>query len=393
MQVAMAEDQDHVAHVKDLLDTIRHTDDPAAVSLAGATLASHLHRDLQCAPAYAADILSSRIADLGVSAVEESRSLQGTERDAISSLLVCLLELVLARAEDAEHVRSLLLAQKTPADGPTLLGALLAVLSGPGARCLYFSNNRPSRGAHRELPCVEPPGVSSSSGGAAFVHACQLLTALAREDRALAKVLACAHVLDILGGRLLHQLGSDGRGPASEPQDVGTSWLPFATAAVGLIDALVTMEEEDRVHLANPSLFRAGWVRYERADELVDAIVAALRQSLQHEGGSLVAQQLHLSGLRALQYISSHSENQAHRILYNNGLSMGVKVLGIVGTDEEAAIVALRFLSAVAAMCPLSHRCLAEHGALEAAERTMARYPRSPTIEVEAKRVMQACQA
>jgi len=391
--VAMAEDHRCVAaQFQDLLDAIRNADDPAAVSLAGAGLASHLHRNLKCAPANTADVLSSCIAGLGESAVKESRSLQGTERDAISSLLVSLLELVLARAEDAEHVRSLLLAQKS-IEGPTLLGTFLAVLSGPGARCLYFSNNRPSRVMHRELPCVEPPGVSNSSGGAAFVHACQLLAALAREDRELAKVLACAHVLDILGGRLLHHLGSDGRGPASEPEDVGTSWLPFATAAVGLVDALVTIEEEDRLQLANPSLFRAGWVRYERADELVDAVVAALYRSLQHEGGSLVAQQLHLSGLRALQYIASHSENQAHRILSSNGLSLGVKVLGIVGTDEEAALVALRFLSAVAAMCPLSHRCLGEHGAAEAAERTMARYPRSPTVELEAKRVLQACLA
>jgi len=174
---------------------------------------------------------------------------------------------------------------------------------------------------------------------------------------------------------------------------MGTEWLPFSTAAVVLIDALVSSESEEGLRLSDPTFFCPGWVRYERANVAVDAVVAALQRSLLDEGGSMVAQQLHLSGLRALGCIAYFSDTQAHRILYRDGLVLGVKVLSLHGADEEAAIVGLRYLTQVCAKCSFAHRQLESYGAAEIVRRTMARYPRSESVKFEAVRALQACQA
>jgi len=177
-------------------------------------------------------------------------------------------------------------------------------------------------------------------------------------------------------------------------EDLGTEWLPFATAAVTLIDALVASEAQDadRFDLADPELFTPGWARYERTDVTVDGCVAALRQSLHTDSGSMVAQQLHLGALRALSHIARLNEGQAHRIMSWKALGLGVDVLRIGGVDEEAILAALRFLAEVAAPCPFSYRQLTACGAAEATERAAGRYPRSKAVRSEAARVLGLCQ-
>lgn len=375
----------------ELLATIRRASDLATVAWAASALETRVLLEESAVPQGAEAVLTDRLA--GFSPDTEGHALEDAERVAASALLGALLELVRTRPGARKHVRGLLVAE-----GSTWLGALFCVMAGPGAHKLFLSIDRTTRHARPPRP-TPPPQVASPSlpkygvdGGAAFVHACHLLTSVAVGDEEIAKVLVSAHALDLVGGRLLcATTGGNPEIDAEMREDLGTEWLPFATAAMALIDALINAEDDDRFCLAEPKLFRPGWVLYERANVTVDACVAALKRSLRIDGGSMVAQQLHLSGLRALSRIAQFNDGQAHRIMSWKALGLGADVLRIAGVDEEAVLAALRFLAEVAAPCPFSHRQLAACGAAEAASHAVGRYPRSEAVRFEATRVHALC--
>jgi len=298
--------------------------------------------------------------------------------------LTTLNEVVRLRFEASELMVERALAGT--AEDPGWLHSLFRVMTGPGADRHFFSLKRSVGVAQPPPPrasFARPKKDASANlsrcidGGAAFVQACHLLAFLSEQSEDVTKAALDTHALDLVGGRLLYATqGQDG-------EDLGTEWLPFATAAVLLIDTLVSREDPDRFQLSNPELFAPSWVRYERPVIPVDACIAALKRSLLREKGSLVAHQLHLCGLRALTSIARYSTSQAHRMISSNALLLGVEALGIAGTDEEAVLVALRFLAEVTATCPFAHRQLAAVHAAEAVQHVPERYPRSDAVRSE----------
>merc|ERR1712070_508518 len=110
---------------------------------------------------------------------------------------------------------------------------------------------------------------------------------------------------------------------------LGTEWVPFATAAVVLIDVLVA-EETLGTKTINGArrVVPALLLRNQKIDTAIDGCLNALRRSLLRDGGAMVAQQLHLSGLRALGNIARVCPRLANRIIVQGGLSIGVKLLG-----------------------------------------------------------------
>ncbi|CAE8616332.1 unnamed protein product, partial [Polarella glacialis] len=243
-----------------------------------------------------------------------------------------------------------------------------------------------------ELVAV-PAGEGAHEGGAAFVHACRTLELLVRGDEELAKALHQQRLLAAVGQRLLAgTTGGErdlrtGKAPEELP---GTSWQPFANAAVVLIDALVSEKDPDRFSIANPELFRPVWMRYHRPEPVVDGCIAALERSLFREGSAMVASQLHVAGLRALTQLARLSKDQAERILLSNGPSIGVEVMRLAGYHEEATSVSLVFLVQISGGA-FAHNRLKAAGADVAAKEAATRFPRSQAVQDTAAKVVAAC--
>lgn len=376
----------HIEGPEHILNTIRDSQDEATLSWAAAALTCHLHEAPDRVPASAMDTLATclwRIASSSGGQVAgrrgtlrtEPKPLGGLQQETASALLAALLELARERPEDVEHLRMLLWGE---GEGTSdWLAALLNVMA---------------------------DATHVDRGGAAFVHACHLLAVLVDGNEDLAKKLLAARTLDLVGGRLLRASAAPAAFEAEDPLGgrahdgskhkcdiMGTEWLPFATAAVLLIGVLVAEEDVERWKLAEPGLHRPVWVRGQRPDIVVDGLLAALKRSLLHDRGSMVAQPLHISGLRALGRIAYLSSAQAHRMIVAKALELGVKALSIQGTDEEALLVFLWFLAEVSSSSPSAHKHLAALGTVEIVQRIAARYPRSKAVSCETARVLLAC--
>jgi hypothetical protein len=232
-------------------------------------------------------------------------------------------------------------------------------------------------------------------GGACFVHACLFLASAVEGDEDLCNRFRKAGVMGTVSQCLLW--GTTGgmtrdHGAPPSADELGTEWNSFATAAVRLLEVVVTARDPDRFTISNPDLFQPVWVRHSRPDRIVDACLAALERSLNREGGCMVVQSLHISGLQTLGHIAHLSRDQARRIICFNGLTFGPAVLAIPHIDEESTICALWYIAALSnAHDLLATRRLTEMNAASVAEQAMARYPRSPVIEHEASRVLAAC--
>lgn len=234
-----------------------------------------------------------------------------------------------------------------------------------------------------------------ASGGAAFVHACHLLAHLADGDEDVAQKLVDLKVLDLVSTRLLSatvphitRTGPWNHDHALVDQ-LGTEWHPFATAATCLIASIVCEDDVGRYRIANPNLFRPAWVMRQRPQVIVDACSAALERSLLLDGGSLVAHQLHLACLRALARIAWFSPEQGRRAIAAGGLSLGVKVLNIRGNDEQAVLVALRFISQLILSSPVpQHRRLG--GLADSLDSVRNRYPASEAVQREIELIAKA---
>lgn len=350
--------------------TIAGTRDLDELSRAAADLTCCLHQDPAKVPAGATAALIGRLRSfagkvpagtrLPPSQTPE-RPLPEAERPAASAVLSALLDLLREREQDRDLLRQPLTTERVGTES-SLIDVFLAVLT-------------------------EGPG---DAGGAAFVHACHLLALVASDDGEVAKALRNARVLDLVSLRLFRATGSISEAAAST--ELGTWWGPFATAATHLIERLLNAEDLDCLKLGDPRLFKPSWSTGRRPEVMVDGLLRALDRSLLRDGGSMVVQPLHLDGLRALSAIAAVSENQAHHMIISSGLKIGTRVLRIAGADQEAVVAALHFVAQVAAASPHSHRQLAELGAAELAQKAMARYPSSQTVQCEASLLLQVCQ-
>lgn len=356
--------------------------DAACLAVVLAELQCRFNRDRDCMPRDTAEAIVRRLEEIGCSrpellwqppkgrALEAHRAIRGgpslgatahplpgPELEAASMALALLLELVRLRPEDRGLLRQRLMERDSAEAG--LLWFFLRVLGNGGGE----------------------------QGGGAFVHTCHLLALVVEGDEGLARVLRSARMPDLVARRL--QRATEG---AEHPLDAaGTGWLPFATAAAWLLEMLIAAEDSDRYQLADPTLYRPGWAGGNKPAATVDALLAALERSLLRDGGCLVAQQLHLSGLRTLGHIAHFSGQQAQRILCAGGAALGAAALAGPGADEEAANVALWFLAEVASASPLAPARLNEAGAAGLAEKALAKYPRSPYVRQEAERVLATC--
>lgn len=358
------------SNARELLSTIRNSRDTAAVSWAAAGLALHCV-DLKAAsvPSEAASIIADRIwtlqADFGTPLSEAAR-------EAASVMFSVLVDLMRCRPDDMEFVRGRL-AEDT--EKPT--GWLTAILD--------------------IMATVGSGGAVANAGGAAFVNACHLLALAAEDDGDLCRRLRNAGVLGLVGQCMLWGTTGGNRldfGAPPSAEILGTEWSSFATASARLMEVLVCAMDPDRFIISNPELFQPVWVRNGRADGVVDACLAALHRSLHQEGGCMVAQSLHLSGLRTLGEIGRLSTEQARRIMCHNGLTFGVALLSIPHLDEEATSCALWYLAELSAASDQSApRRLKQLAAAPAAERAMTKYPRSQTIHELASRVLAASSA
>jgi len=186
------------------------------------------------------------------------RQVVAERSNAVAALLEVLLGLVRRRPEDEAYMRSLVMMDSLCEDG--------------WLRCLL------------RLMCegadvgtvVTAADASTSSTCAPFEKGCQLLAHLARDSEEVAKVLVGAGVLKVVGSLISRSTGNANRSASSPSVDLGTEWLPFVTAAVCLIDAVVAEEDVDRFQISNPSLFRPMWAAGDRPAAFVDGIMAAL---------------------------------------------------------------------------------------------------------------------
>lgn len=336
----------------------------------------------------------------------ESRPLA---REAASQLLGTLVELVRISEENMEYVRGLI---RIAADGSKdWLRAVLRVM----------------------VLDEEGPGDPAPAGqGTAFIHACHLLASAVDDDSKLAAILRSEHVHEIcsasllratvsdyeLPTKLVHGGGSFRQRSASSPTlpDLGTEWLPFATAALCLVEVLLTTENLECCKLHDPSIAKQSRTRTQESytgrnyrftdlgmhnnfntETIVDACLAALRRSLVDEGGSMVAQQLHLAGIRTLGQMAHLSVDQAWRITNADGLALGAKMLMIQGADEEATFAALWYLAEVTSNFRITFQRnsvrarLEELGVPNMVERAKRRYPRSFFVEDQGNRLLCVC--
>mmetsp|Transcript_7288 Transcript_7288/g.18185 ORF Transcript_7288/g.18185 Transcript_7288/m.18185 type:complete len:388 (-) Transcript_7288:34-1197(-) len=374
----------------ELLKKISQNEDLISVSWAASELLCRLHEDRSSIPQNASAVLLGRLQVLsgagsvdgapvwtpptrgrplanktllggGVSLAATFQPLTADELEAVSAMLGALLDLIRVQPEDHGLLRDHLLS--TTAGDPNCLWLFLRVLATCGGTA------------------GDGSGVQGE-GGAAFVHCCHILARLSDGDEEVSRALRSARVLDLLADRLQR---------ATAGEELGTEWLPFATAAVLLLDMLVSADDAHCLKLADPKLYTPAWAHARKPDTTVDALVATLRRSLMQEGGNMVVQPLHLNGLRALGHVALLSGQQAQRMLAMKAPDLAVLVLSTAGADEEAVNIALWFLAVVARGSPFSAPKLAASGAKEAAKAAAARYPRSQWIQAEAERVIQAC--
>jgi len=308
--------------------------------------------------------------------------LPAAAREAASALLSALVDLMRCRPADVAFVRELLAS-----DTDGLHGSYQQLLGRPTgwlARVLELMGS---------IGCG---GIDANAGGAAFVHACHVLALAVDGDDEMCKRVRNAGGLAVIGQSLLWATTGGTRldfgAPPSE-ELLGTQWMSFATAAVRLLEVLVNAQDPDRFLISNPDHFQPVWVRHSRPDRLVDACLAAMQRSLNRELGCMVAQALHLSGLRTLGWIAHLSNEQARRIMCHNGLSFGAALLAIPHIDEEATTCALWYLAELSASSNLGQRRLKDLDVASAAERALQRYPRSGAIQHEALRVLAICAA
>jgi len=373
----------------ELVSTIQNAEDLTVLSWAAAGLTVRLGKAPALAPPFGSvEAITKALQDIGVEGYDGRPS----AREAGSQLLGALVELVRLREEDLEYVRALI---RTASDGGTGAIWLRALL-----RAMAFDKE-------------EPTG-SASGQGIAFVHACHLLALAAGADEHVCMILRSERVHDLCSNSLLsatvttHDLSTEvglmdrlKSGTkvvrSCPPRDMGTEWLPFATAAVCLIAVLLTAEDPDRFSLAEPTLLKPAWSIRERPDTVVDACLSALRRTLIEEGGSVVAQQLHLAGIRTLGQIAHLSSDQALRMIQADGLALGAKILAMEGADEEAVFAALWYLAEVVTATGNSCRRkwsrarLEELGVPSMIERVKKKYPRSFLVEGQGNRLLRMC--
>mmetsp|Transcript_32334 Transcript_32334/g.106746 ORF Transcript_32334/g.106746 Transcript_32334/m.106746 type:complete len:382 (-) Transcript_32334:261-1406(-) len=365
-----------------LLRRIECGADLAGVQWAASELLCRLHRVPSSVPQHAAEVLMDRLQSIaGPGAIEGAptwsppttgrplhanrvlgggpalaaafQPLPGAELEAASSLLAALLDLLHARREDQVRLREHLM--ETGSHSPGCFWLFLRVF------------------ASGDL----------DHGGAAFVRCCHLLALLAEGDEHMSRALRSARALDLVADRLAR---------ATKGDALGTEWLPFATAAAHLLQILICEEDTQCMSIADPTLFVPAWAHSRKPDTTVDALIEALRRSLVHVGGHMVAQALHTSALRALGTVAHLSRSQAQRMLAVKGADLAVAVLRHDGSDEEAVSIALWYIAELAPGSPFSPKAIAASGAEAAARSAMSKYPWSQRVQVEAERVIRACQ-
>lgn len=393
------------ASAESLVLAIDEAEDLVLLSWAAAALATRLAEAPDSVPLGAAGALVRRIALLDIDCGSAWAPLPEPKRAAASALLATLLELCHQRPDDLALCRGLVLRRGT-AYCPAPCGA--AAMTAVGSLTMVAT-------AEKEVAAVEKAALqeanvegrwlrvllrlvvegasgSHESGGAGFVHACQLLALLARGDADVSKVLINTQVIASVAAGVLRITSSRPGGPAAPAEEsLGTAWLPLATGAVLFMEALVTEPDFDRFFLWKSELYRPAWSCRQRPEPIVDACLSALNRSLLRDGGHIVPQPLHLSSLRALAWIAHLNPEQARRMVVSNGLAYGAKVLAMTGADEEAMTVALAYIAAVSKATLQQQHRLDAHGMAEAVRRVSDRYPRSARLQDDAEQVLRAC--
>lgn len=283
--------------------------------------------------------------------VLETPYLSEHTEESASLLLASLLELVRGRAEDRAYIRGLLIPEPDQRDS-AWMEALLVLLA--GAHLFEY---------------------------AAFVNGCHTLTTLLENDEALASTLVNGRLLVVLGKQLER---------ACEQKAVGAEWMPAATAAVHVLDLLISRDDFSRYCIGDPCLFKPLWACGHRPYLVVDSVLAALKRSFV-EATAMSVQTLHLSALRVLMRMCRFATDQALRIMLSDGLMLGVRVMLLPGLYEDAAILAMSFLVEVAGQCRRSPTRLADTGAIQVAHAAQARYPWSETVRRLAAEIEKAC--
>lgn len=240
---------------------------------------------------------------------------------AFSAALSLLCELTSQRRADLNDIREELLRHSKDEDG--LLARIIRILSADFKW--------------------------TSGGGSAFVHGCFLLSTAAMGEHHLTFAMWEAGLIPVIGLRLLRALSATDRRvleTGEEPNDLmGTSWQPFASAAVRLLRVLVVDEAEGVRSVADPAFFKGLWSDKQQPDLIVDATLAALEERLIKTGGALAVQQLDVDGLVVLGSIAITVPEQQRRLLSNGSLSLAIALLKLAGLDDQATEVGLWYIA------------------------------------------------
>eukprot|EP00931_Biecheleriopsis_adriatica_P063348 TRINITY_DN38339_c0_g1_i1.p1 TRINITY_DN38339_c0_g1~~TRINITY_DN38339_c0_g1_i1.p1 ORF type:complete len:363 (-),score=81.58 TRINITY_DN38339_c0_g1_i1:22-1110(-) len=336
-----------------LLKILQGSADLSTVCWAAAGIQQQIFSSVNAVPESTAAVLIQSFASLGGS----GKPWPGARREVASPLLGAFVELLMLRAEDRQHFRSVLLHEASTGN-LAWMGSWLELVAVPAS-----------------------DDIGAALGGGAFAYSCQALEIATKGDEELTAMLHKLNVLSAVGTRLL-------AGVTAGDEEARTSWIPFATSAVALIDALVGEEDPDRFTIQDPKLFRPVWTRYHRPEAAVKGIMAALERSLTQEAQTTTsAMPLQVSAMRALGHILRLSEQQAVQILRSKATEWSVRVVRLAGTDEEATVAALQFLVQVALKAP---KLLASAAAPDSVRAAAARFPRSEQVQQMASRILEA---
>mmetsp|Transcript_2353 Transcript_2353/g.4974 ORF Transcript_2353/g.4974 Transcript_2353/m.4974 type:complete len:364 (-) Transcript_2353:113-1204(-) len=253
---------------------------------------------------------------------------------------------------------------------------------------------RPPPGVSRrgEAPPAPPPTLlqrllvimadefEESFTGCLFVHGCHLLVLAIAEEASLADLLCRCGALRMVAHCLQEASKVDTCTAGVVDFAMATEVLPFADAAMRLIHAVICAPSFHSTSDPN-------------ADLVLDAVVQALHRFLPEDATSLSVQPIHKNGLAVLGKMARLTQDLGQRIIYANGMALGMRLLAIVGATSDEVGLALWYWGQLATVSRHSAKKLSALGAAEVAERAMQKYPTHKEVQAQGERVVKVCRS
>lgn len=289
-----------------LLQTLEETRDPAVLSFVASCLLHLVNQaDLSQFPSDTASQLLRTIYNIGTN----SHGFQRYEaKEALGPLFSALVDLARARRDDLHFVQASVGASKDP-------GSLFDWAKGL-LQAMFLDE-------------------------ATFIPGC-LLLALVAEHEGARQVLRDCGVLSKISRYIVKKKNAIGL-----YSSIDVPFVTIATVGVEVLCPLTLKDMSDEEKRWGPP----PWARGAGGQDIVEAVMESLNDDLLR--GDMVAKPLHLAGLRTLSHMAALSRDCGLRIVEENGLRIGAKILASNASHQDVVLAALEFIAATA---PASNR-------------------------------------